>query len=220
MFSTKSPTFLKVLCASSLEQHYPENKSIYTSTRPRSNMPLIDLIHKYKRVLADSSDTVTKYEGFGNELMQLPRFTYTYLEMRTTVEHMLDLGFNHHVRCQVAAYAMRRAAIEPISDLSAREKIWRIWELEDITIAQPESDPRLRQAVQEMLTTLGHTTVEEYLSLLVKGFESVYSEVDKAYKLANSTDPLSKQTAENHGQRIQIEGNIKMRDVLRLVKSM
>lgn len=195
-------------------------------------MSLVALIDKHKTDLAvaweaETQEVVDKYRVFGSELVRLPSFTYTRDDMKTAVAHMMGLDFNRHARYEVASYAMRRAAMEVISNVSDREEMFRIWDIASLDMGN-EGMPRLREAVQGIVGRIGKPKVEDYLSKVQESFKVVAAEVDETYKISKriSADPkadkkaklLAEQTAENHGQHIAIERSFIMEDVLNILR--
>ena len=197
-------------------------------------MSLIALIDKHKTDLAVSweagtQEVVDKYRAFGSELVQLPSFTYSRENMKVAVSHMMDLGFNRHARYDVAAYAMRRSALEAVPDVSAREEIWRLSELAHLGSGEDLGGPRLKEATADYVHRVGKAKVEQYLLMVQEGFKAVATEIDAVYqiaKVAHANPKLDKkakliadQAAENHGQHIALE-KMQLDDILEIVRSL
>ncbi|HLC62640.1 MAG TPA: hypothetical protein VJI52_06505 [Candidatus Nanoarchaeia archaeon] len=187
-------------------------------------MSLIALIDKHRADLAvsweaGSQEVVDKYRAFGSELVQLPSFTYSRDDMRVAVAHMLDLGFNRHARYDVAIYAMRRSALEAVPDVAARQEIFGLMSLVVLELRKGSDSKRLQEAAKDYVRKVGKSRAVEYLLRAQKGFDGVSIEVNAACDMANKADPVSGETAENHGQHIALE-KIQLNDILEIIKSL
>lgn len=184
-------------------------------------MSLITLIDKHKTNLAiplraGIQEIGDRYIAFGQELAQLPSFTYTRQDMEIAVAHMTDLGFNHHARYSVAAHAVRRAAVEAVPDVSARQEIFGLMSLAMNEIRRGSDSDVLREAVQNYIMRAGKSKTIEYLLMVQREFEIVAAEVDALSKIGT---PIAREAVENHGQRIPVE-KLHLKDILDIVKEL
>lgn len=183
-------------------------------------MSLIDLIDEHKVDLAipwqcKLSEIRKRYLAFGRKLVELPDFVYTKDDMKKTIIYMTaDKKFNRHARYNVAAYAMRRAAMNDITDIEIRGEIW---ELLDVGIIE-DTREELRRKTAEYAKRLGKRDAKKYLISVGKGFSSVRTEVESLYKEVKEhpDDTMLEEMAENHGQYISLE-EMRVDDVLKLV---
>ena len=183
-------------------------------------MSLIKLIDKYKINLAipigsDMQEDTDRYRAFASELVRLPSFTYTKEDMRTAITHMVDLGFSIHARYRVAAYAIRRAAMGGILDISDRGELFEIWDIACLDIGNQEK-PRLRKVVKNFVRKIGRSKLEEYILKVQEGFKVESDEVDTFSELDEKTQNIS----ENHRQLMGLQRYMLMRDVLEILREL
>ena len=96
-------------------------------------MSLTELIDKHRKDLSlpvrmDWSDESSfyKHKPFCDELLNLPSFTYSPDHIEIAAAHLRDIGFDQKTQDVVTQYAIRRLALESITDTSARKEIWRL----------------------------------------------------------------------------------------------
>ena len=196
-------------------------------------MPLHALIDKYQTGLAipygtGIAEIVERYSPFGQELVRLPSFPYTRYNMFGAVAHMRVEGFSYYARREVAAYAMRRAAIEAIPNTNAREEIWRLLELGHLLGAEGEGMQRIKEAAEEYAKRVGIFEVKGRLLMAQEEFGNVGNEVRELYRITHKLRELYKMAgefnwvqgfAESHGERIAPE-IMRLQAILVAVKDM
>jgi len=186
-------------------------------------MSLIKLIGTYKKDLVvpqgeHPRETNERYQEFSQALIKLHSFAYTDNRMQETIKYMMGLGFNRTTRYYAATYAMRRAAVQNVPNISAREKIWEL-----LGLASLGNEQKLRWAIKSYVGMTKKTKLGEDLIKVRRGYEKI-NKIIRAAKERYLDEECSEgsilfETAENHAQNITLE-KLQLNDILEILRSL
>jgi|SRR3989338_6861022 len=140
-------------------------------------MSLVKLIREHKLELTTpqaSGYGLNLYHGFRAGLINLERFRYERTDVVESARTMTEFGFSGDAMQLVVAYAMRRAAVESITDSMVRGRIWRLLELSEENLMQTQKISS--EAVKGYVLEFGEDGLKNYLLAVFEGLKGVLAE--------------------------------------------